>query len=142
MRNIKGFTLVELVIVIVIIGILTVVAISIYKENTKKAIETEANTLLGSIQIAEKIYYAEHFEFFEGNFAAPNNGYSSDLDIDARSNKYFKGFSITKEAGTDESGAGFKAVIEGGAKGAAKGIKKTLEYYLNNEHSLTNEDVK
>ena len=139
MRNIKGFTLVELVIVIVIIGILTVVAMSMYKENTRKTIETEANTLLGSIQIAEKIYYAEHSEFFEGNFTAPD-GYSTDLDVDARSNKYFKGFTITKEEGTEESGAGFKAVLEG-ESGAAKGIKKTLEYYLNNEPSLTDESA-
>ena len=59
MKKSKGFTLVELIIVIVIVGILSIVAVPIYRGYTKKAIATEAKALLGSIATAEKVYYAE-----------------------------------------------------------------------------------
>ena len=59
MRKTKGFTLVELVIVIVIVGILSIVAVPIYRGYTRKAMATEGKALLGAIQTAQKIYFAE-----------------------------------------------------------------------------------
>ena len=56
MKKSKGFTLVELIIVIVIVGILSIVTVPIYRGYTKKAIATEAKALLGSIATAEKVY--------------------------------------------------------------------------------------
>ena len=41
----KGFTLVELVIVIVIVGILSIVAVPIYRGYTRKAMATEGKAL-------------------------------------------------------------------------------------------------
>ncbi len=85
----KGFTLVELIIVIVIVGILSIVAVPVYKGYTKKAMGTEAKALLGSIMTAEKVYLAEygHYKFVEDIV-----NYDKDLDIDTRSNKYFTGW--------------------------------------------------
>ncbi len=87
----KGFTLVELVIVIVIVGILSIVAVPIYRGYTRKAMGTEAKSLLGSIQTAEKVYYAEMSEYLVG----PNISFEKTLDVDARANKYFTQYTIT-----------------------------------------------
>jgi len=113
MRKAKGFTLVELVIVIVIVGILSIVAVPIYRGYTRKAMATEGKSLLGTIQTAEKVYFAEYTEF-----KSSTTGFDSDLDVDARSNKYFTNFSISG------SGDSFTAITSG--NGAASGISLTV----------------
>ena len=52
----KGFTLIELIIVIVIIGILSTVSVPIYRKYIAEATMTEGYTLLGAIARAELIY--------------------------------------------------------------------------------------
>ena len=49
-RHHAGFTLVELLIVVIIVGILASVAIPLYRGATKRAYLTEADTALGVIQ--------------------------------------------------------------------------------------------
>ena len=95
MRKTKGFTLVELVIVIVIVGILSIVAVPIYRGYTKKAMATEGKALLGAIQTAQKIYFAEYASFATQTATS----FSSVLDVDARSNKYFTAFTVTPTNG-------------------------------------------
>ncbi|MCD6204289.1 MAG: prepilin-type N-terminal cleavage/methylation domain-containing protein [Candidatus Marinimicrobia bacterium] len=58
--NESGFTLVELMIVIVIVGILAAVAVPIYQGNIAKAKMTECDAALGTIRTAERVYYAEN----------------------------------------------------------------------------------
>ena len=91
MKRTKGFTLVELVIVIIIVGILSVVAVPIYKGYTRRAAASEGRALLGAVQSAQKVYYAEHGKFVSE--ASTSKG--SILDVDARQNKYFKTFAVT-----------------------------------------------
>ncbi len=107
----KGFTLVELVIVIVIVGILSVVAVPVYKGYTKKAMATEGKALLGAIHTAQKVYFAEFSRFVTG-------AQSTLLDVRANTNKYFTTFSVTGSA------TGFTAVTNG--SGSANGIRLTL----------------
>ena len=57
-KNQKGFTLVELMIVIVIVGILAAVAVPIYTANIKKAKMSECDAALGTIRTALRVYYA------------------------------------------------------------------------------------
>ncbi len=57
-RNEKGFTLVELMITIVIVGILAAVAVPIYTANIKKAKMSECDAALGTIRTALRVYYA------------------------------------------------------------------------------------
>ena len=56
----KGFTLVELVIVIIIVGILSIVAVPIYRSYFRRAMTTEGKALLGVIQLSERAYFAEN----------------------------------------------------------------------------------
>jgi prepilin-type N-terminal cleavage/methylation domain-containing protein len=68
----KGFTLVEVLIVVIIIGILAAIGIPQFAASIEKAKGGEARAGLGHIQTGEKVYYAES-EFYTGN--------QSDLDI-------------------------------------------------------------
>lgn len=55
----KGFTLVELIIVIIIVGILASVAMGQYAKVVEKSRYAEANTILGSLRSMQMAYYAE-----------------------------------------------------------------------------------
>lgn len=54
----RGFTLIELVIIIVILGILAAVAIPKYQDITGEAKEASARAALGSLRSGITIYYA------------------------------------------------------------------------------------
>jgi MSHA pilin protein MshA len=57
-RNHKGFTLIELVIIIVILGILAAVAIPKYKNISSEAKESATRAALGGLRSGITIYYA------------------------------------------------------------------------------------
>jgi MSHA pilin protein MshA len=58
LSNQRGFTLIELVIIIVILGILAAVAIPKYQDITGEAKEASARAALGSLRSGITIYYA------------------------------------------------------------------------------------
>lgn len=105
----KGFILVELVIVIVIVGVLSVVAVPVYKGYTKKAMAGKA--LLGAINTAQKVYFSEFNRFV-------TSSQSLALGITPGTNKYFTTFSLTGNT------TAFTAVVRGA--GSAAGITLTL----------------
>lgn len=77
-RNEKGFTLVELMIVVVIIGILAAIAIPKFSNMIGKAKTTEAKQTLGSIIRLEESYFAgqsAYFDFAQG-VNAPEIGFT------------------------------------------------------------------
>jgi prepilin-type N-terminal cleavage/methylation domain len=80
----KGFTLVEVLIVVIIIGILASIGIPQFAASIEKAKGGEARAGLGHIQTGEKVYYAEN-EIYTSNL--------SELDI-TLTNKYWT-FTIT-----------------------------------------------
>jgi type IV pilus assembly protein PilA len=65
-ENAKGFTLIELMIVVAIISVLAALAIAGYRSHQCRAKQAEAKTLLGMIQLSEEAYFTEY------------NAYSSD----------------------------------------------------------------
>ena len=62
-RDKAGFSLVELMIVIVIIGVLAAVAVPIYNNNVTKARMSEADASLGSIRTQLRVHYGENGEY-------------------------------------------------------------------------------
>ena len=75
----KGFTLLEVLVVIIIIGILAALALPQYMKTIKKARVAEATSNIGSIRGAEIRYYQENDAIVAGsNF--------SELDIEDPNN--------------------------------------------------------
>jgi len=56
----KGFTLIELMIVVIIVNILAMVAAPMMKGNIGRAKKSEAVAALGTIKTAERFYYLEY----------------------------------------------------------------------------------
>jgi type IV pilus assembly protein PilA len=103
----KGFTLIELMITVAIVGILAAVALPAYQDYTIRAQVSEGFSLAGGIQTAEQEYFA-------------NNGTFADLTtlgIASPTGKYITG--ITATGGTDAVltityGGGANTKIAGG----------------------------
>jgi prepilin-type N-terminal cleavage/methylation domain-containing protein len=86
MKSRTGFTLIELIIVIVIVGILTVVSIPIYRGYTQRAKISEGKTLAASIITAQRVYYSERGTWYDVAGWIQEN---TILAVDARQNRYF-----------------------------------------------------
>jgi prepilin-type N-terminal cleavage/methylation domain-containing protein len=87
MKNKKGMTLTEVLIVIVILGILAGLVLPRYLGQEERGIVAEAVGMLSAIRQAETAYHLEH-SAYTANL--------DDLDIDLTQNK----FTYTVDAGT------------------------------------------
>jgi type IV pilus assembly protein PilE len=76
MNNIKGVTLLELIIVVAIIGILAVIAIPGYIGYQQNAVRTEAFSNLEALRLLEEQFFAENnrYTITLGNCAADQPG--------------------------------------------------------------------
>jgi prepilin-type N-terminal cleavage/methylation domain-containing protein len=90
MKQKNGFTLVEIIIIIVIVGILSIIGISTYNGYVKRSIATEGRNLLGDINTGQQSYYYRKGKYYSGG---SNEQYSAILGVDARNNKYFTSYS-------------------------------------------------
>lgn len=105
-RDQKGFTLIELMIVVAIIGILAAIAIPNFLRYQAKSRQSEAKTNLGGIFVAETSYFGERANY--GNFQQV--GYS----LAGSSNRY------TYRSGGADPGNG----LNGGASTNATGLDR------------------
>jgi len=90
LKNKKGLSLVELIIVILIIAILAITAGAIYGTYTRRAMATEGKLLLDAILTKQRVYFVEWGRFFP----VEETDAESRLGIDARGNRYFRTFDI------------------------------------------------
>lgn len=66
-RSGRGFTLVELAVVVVIVGVLSVIAVVGYRKMTNHSKLTEATNMIGAIRIAQEDYKAEVGIYYAGS---------------------------------------------------------------------------
>lgn len=91
----KGFSLVELITIVIIVGILSIVGQVVFKSYIKQAVITEGRALMSTILTSQKTYYVEYLMFYKASNLANDTTYTTIdevLGIDARSNKYFSLF--------------------------------------------------
>ncbi len=87
----RGFTLVELAVVVVIIGVLAAFGVPRFLESVERSKASEAFGYLAAVRSAQERYQAR-----EGKYAADVN----DLDIDYSTPKYFTVGAITSDENT------------------------------------------
>lgn len=75
----RGFTLVELLVVVIIIGILAAIGIPQYTKTIEKARGAEGRSGLGHIQQGEKLYHTEYEEY--ARCATGTDEINQDLDV-------------------------------------------------------------
>ncbi len=72
-RRRRGFTLIELATVVVIVGVLAVLAVVGYRRHVRRAHLAEATSMTGAIRTAQMAYLAEHGTF--ANVSADTGSY-------------------------------------------------------------------
>jgi type IV pilus assembly protein PilA len=94
MNNQKGFTLIELMIVVAIIGILAAIAIPAYQNYTKRSHVTEGLNLAGGAKAAVSEYFSSNGDWPKSNASA---GLAEDVSITGNAVRSVKvdGSSIT-----------------------------------------------
>lgn len=111
----KGFTLVELLVVIIIIGILSAISIPSFISQSSKARATEAKSNLAALNRAQQAFYLENNEFVDNVSQIGNLG----IGIPPETANY----SITFEPATEGIGVVMLANAKGDAfKSYASGI--------------------
>jgi len=95
MKKNSGFSLVELMIVIVIIGVLAAVAVPIYSNNVMKAKMSEADAALGSIRTQLRVYYGENGSYPVVAEGAVVGQAWNDINAGELTGKYFNDASYT-----------------------------------------------
>ncbi|KAA3660906.1 MAG: prepilin-type N-terminal cleavage/methylation domain-containing protein [Calditrichaeota bacterium] len=94
-KSMRGFTLIELMVTIIIIGVLASIAIPMYRANVERAKKAEADANMGTIRTALRVYYAEFGSY--PTATAENPWDISNVNIDSTDlvGRYFPATSYT-----------------------------------------------
>ncbi len=118
----KGFTMIELMVVVVIVGILAAIAIPIYGKYIKNARVTEATGRIGEIVTAAKAYGQEN-QNGVGNPLWPS-GATGIVDLSATPNFTY---AITGGGGGDATTTALEITATGIAKMAGVVVVETIQ---------------
>ena len=119
-RNQKGFTLLELLVVVVIVGVLAAAAVPIYLNYVKDSRRAEAKGALGAIVTGESAYYQKNNTYAN---AADTATIRTLLNTDLSDPSARWTFAITSATTT-----GFTATATGRAATEAAGLSVQLAY--------------
>jgi len=128
-KNQKGFTMIELMVVVVIVGILAAIAIPIYGKYVKQARTTEATGRIGEIITASKAWAQEKLVWPTDSEFQAGEGI---LDPTATENFTY---AITGGGGGDPSGP-FQVTATGRAKMAGVNVVIDLDT-INDNGNIT-----
>jgi general secretion pathway protein G len=113
----KGFTLVELMVVVIIVGILAAVAVPLMSANRDKAIASEAVAAVGSVNTAARLYFVEQGVNATAIGNLTGSGHFNNADLDGT---YFanNGYTLTfGNIGTAAAGVSLATVTENKTNG-------------------------
>ncbi len=119
--NRKGFTMIELMVVVVIVGVLAAVAVPMYGKYVKNARLTEATARIGEIVTASKAWAVEN-EDASGNPVWPS-GSGGIVDLTASDNF---GYTITSGGGLDASSNALEITATGANRMAGVSVTVTV----------------
>jgi type IV pilus assembly protein PilA len=91
MKTTRGFTLIELMIVVAIIAILSTIAITVYNNSTGKAELSEAFTVVDALK-------SDVVEYYNQNGSCPSNGSDGIASAASYSGKYVASASVSSAA--------------------------------------------
>jgi len=131
-----GFTLIELVVVVMIIGILAAASVPIYRGYIRRATLAEGRSVVGSIATAEKIYYTEYLNCISSGTVAAPTLISTSLGIDVTANKYFNMFAVIGTAGAGPTSS-FTGYAFGTSASDASGITVTVTQTMSGSPLIT-----
>ncbi|HID94425.1 MAG TPA: prepilin-type N-terminal cleavage/methylation domain-containing protein [Candidatus Latescibacteria bacterium] len=130
----RGFTLIELMIVIIIVGILAAVAIPMYRGSTQRARASEAESALGTIRSALRVFYAEYGRYPIATTSVDVTTLTDSLDLDSDDllGRYFDQDDYTYQSTADGDSFTVTAIGARGTKTAPEadkvsGITRTID---------------
>ena len=150
MSNIKGFSLVELMVAVGIVGVMSSVAVPKYQKYKVNATRAEAQSSLSSMYTLQQLYYTENDQYgkFDGTTATqgPNNQISFPVNNNSKYNYKAEPYSKIDGSATDPNSGNvfFKATAESkkvlGSCVKTPGVKDT--WCINQDKILLNDKTK
>lgn len=97
LRNKKGFSLIELLLVVVIIGVLAAMAIPRFMRTSSKTKQSEAKKILKQIYVCQRTYRQEYDTYAENGNSASAGGQFATIDVEIMSSARYI-YSITADS--------------------------------------------